>query len=116
MEDQDAVAVAREMGTCFEVCPTSNYQSGVVADLAQHPIQKMVESGLNATINTDDPGISQITLSGEYAQVCEGVGMGLEVLKAGIIAAAQASFLPAEDRKKMAAALEQQLDKKTKPE
>jgi adenosine deaminase len=116
MEDPNAVAAAREFGTSFEVCPTSNYQSGVVADLAQHPVQQMIESGLNVTINTDDPGISQITLSDEYAQVCERIGMSLETLQGRIIAAARAAFLPAEERETLAASLEQQLDKTAIPD
>lgn len=116
MEDANAVAAAREFGTVFEVCPTSNYQSGVVAALAQHPIQQMIESGLNATINTDDPGISQITLSDEYTQACESLGMSYKALRGRIIAAARAAFLPAEGQEKLAASLEQQLDKTTSPD
>ena len=33
MEDENVVALAKERGTVFEVCVTSNYQSGVVKSL-----------------------------------------------------------------------------------
>src|SRR5215510_6532921 len=36
LEDRDIIALARERGTAFEVCMTSNYQSGVVGSLDTH--------------------------------------------------------------------------------
>jgi adenosine deaminase len=98
LEDADAVAIARERGTAFEVCMTSNYQSGVVDSLDTHPLMRMLAAGLNVTINTDDPSISRITLSHEYYTACEDLQMPQNVLRQRILAAAQAGFL-AEDAK-----------------
>jgi adenosine deaminase len=99
LEDENIVALARERGTAFEVCVTSNYQSGVVNSLDTHPLMSMMEAGLNVTINTDDPSISRITLSHEYYTACKDLQMPQSTLKECIIAAAQAGFL-AEDEKK----------------
>lgn len=98
MEDTEVVALARERGTTFEVCVTSNYQSGVVISRDNHPLQKMIRAGLNTTINTDDPEISQISLSDEYALVCEQIGVSMTTLQGQVSAAAQASFLPDKER------------------
>lgn len=106
MENPQITAMARERGTTFEVCVTSNYQSGVVATLEEHPFQEMIQADLSTTINTDDPGISKITLGGEYELVCEQIGVSLAALQDRVIAAAQAAFLPAEESKKLAADLE----------
>jgi adenosine deaminase len=108
MEDAEVVAMAREMGTTFEVCITSNYQSGVVASLDNHPVQKMIQAGLNTTVNTDDPDISQISLSDEYALVCERLGFNLATLQDRVSAAAQAAFLPDEERQNLVASLEKE--------
>jgi adenosine deaminase len=105
MEDPEIVAIARERKTIFEVCVTSNYQSGVVSSLDNHPIQNMIQAGLNSTINTDDPGISRITLSSEYALVYEQIGLSLVEIKDLVSAAAQAAFLPNEEREKLVATL-----------
>jgi adenosine deaminase len=110
IENPEVVAVARELGTTFEVCPTSNYQSGVVTELSQHPIQEMIVSGLNTTINTDDPGISQITLSDEYWLFRERIGLQQATLQERVTAAARAAFLPPEERVRLAAALEKEFD------
>ena len=100
LEDDNITALAREHQTAFEVCITSNYQSGVVQSLEAHPLMKMIEKGLNVTINTDDPSISRITLSNEYYAACEDLGMAQNALKERIVAAAQASFL-AENEKEI---------------
>jgi len=96
-ESPRAVELALMRNTTFEVCITSNYQSGVVAAVEEHPITRMLNEGLNVTINSDDPGISNITLSDEYQLVCEVLGLSLQNLRHRVLAAAQAAFLPAEE-------------------
>jgi len=93
LEDENILALAREHQTAFEVCVTSNYQSGVVASLETHPLPAMHEKGLNVTINTDDPSISRITLSHEYYTACEELMMPQNTMKKCIVAAANAGFL-----------------------
>lgn len=98
MEDQKVVTLAQERGTTFEVCITSNYQSGVVSDLQDHPFAQMLSAGLNATLNSDDPSISQIVLSNEFRLANEELGVPLAVLRDQTLAAAKAAFLPDEER------------------
>lgn len=45
---------------------TSNVQTSTVPDYRSHPISTFLRHGIAATINTDDPGISAITLGHEY--------------------------------------------------
>ncbi|NIV16277.1 MAG: adenosine deaminase, partial [Aliifodinibius sp.] len=45
---------------------TSNYQTSTIATMADHPLKGWLEKGLLATINTDDPGISNIDLRYEF--------------------------------------------------
>lgn len=111
LEDDFTTALAREHGTAFEVCVTSNYQTGAVESLPKHPLPRMIEKGLNVTINTDDPSISQITLGNEYRAVVEDLRISREVLKERILAAAQASFLPENDKKKLLDSLKKDLAK-----
>ena len=96
MEDPNVVALAREHQTLFTVCLTSNLQSGAVLDLPNHPVKNMLRAGLNVTLNTDDPSISQITLSSEYLLAMRELGLTLGMLRKMNRAAAAAAFLPAE--------------------
>ena len=109
MEDDYTVSLARDRQTCFEVCVTSNYQTGVVKELTHHPLKNMIDSGLNVTINTDDPSISQITLSNEYKVVEENLGIPNETLRNCVIAAARSSFLQENEKQKLVDQLQKQL-------
>jgi len=109
LEDENTTALAKERNTAFEVCITSNYQSGVVAALDAHPLTKMLDAGINATINTDDPSISRITLSHEYYTACEDLKMPQNVLKERIVAAAQAGFLVDNEKEKLVKQLRKDL-------
>jgi adenosine deaminase len=111
LEDDFATALAREHGTAFEVCVTSNYQTGAVESLPKHPAPQMIEKNLNVTFNTDDPSISQITLGNEYRTVVEDLKISRGVLKERILAAAQATFLPENDKKKLVDSLKKELSK-----
>ncbi len=109
MEDESIVALARERQTAFEVCITSNYQSGVFESLETHPLMQMLDAGLNVTINTDDPSISRITLSHEYYAACEDLKMPQNTLKQRIVAAAKASFIEENEKEKLVKQLEKDL-------
>jgi adenosine deaminase len=97
LEDPAVVALARERGVVFEVCLTSNAQTGVVGRLADHPLRRMLDSGLRVTLNSDDPSISDITLTDEYAAALD-LGLSLDDLKCCLLTAAAGAFLPAAER------------------
>jgi adenosine deaminase len=110
LEDDFVTQLARDRGTAFEVCITSNYQSGVVPALGSHPLASMLDRGLNVTINTDDPSISRITLSHEYHIACGDLGIKEDILKQRIVAAAQAAFLPDKERDQLVGQLKKDLE------
>ena len=103
LESPRGIALAQQKNTAFEVCPTSNYQSGVVANMDLHPLPQLLAHGLNITVNTDDPGISQINLSSEYQLVCDDFGISHSQLCDMNVAAARAAFIPHTERETLAA-------------
>ena len=98
LEDPSVTDIARERAVVFEVCVTSNYQSGVIPANSVHPLTRLLDQGLNVTINTDDPSISNIELSGEYRLAVEDMGLSMQALRDCVLAAAEASFLPIEEK------------------
>ncbi len=54
---------------------TSNVQTSTVPDYASHPLKRFLELGILATINTDDPAISNITLRYEYEVAAPAAGL-----------------------------------------
>ena len=98
MENENAINLARERGIVFEVCVTSNFHSGVVASLNQHPIGEMIAAGLNITINTDDPQISQITLTDEMKLLSSQFGFSIDQIHELSMNALNAAFVSSGER------------------
>lgn len=101
MDNSSAIAMARERGTVFEVCVSSNVQSGVFQRFIDHPIKIMCDVGLRITLNTDDPAVSNITLSDEAHVVAASMGFELNDLKRLTLTAAEASFLPSDEKEQL---------------
>ncbi len=66
IEDPALVDHMAERQIGIETSLTSNVQTRTVRDYASHPARQFLERGLLVTLNTDDPGISGISLRHEY--------------------------------------------------
>jgi adenosine deaminase len=55
LEDAALVARLARDRMALTVCPLSNLRLCVVDDLRRHPLQRMLDSGLFVTLNSDDP-------------------------------------------------------------
>jgi len=90
----DALAERR---TGIEANLTSNVQTSTVPDYPSHPLRQFLERGLLATINTDDPGISGITLAYEYEVAAPAAGLSPTQIRQAQRNAVEVAFLsPAE--------------------
>lgn len=78
---------------CLEVCPTSNYLTQAIPHLKNHPLRALKNHGINLTINTDDPGIFDYTLSEELRVTQESLGFSFEELQQFQRMAFNASFI-----------------------
>jgi adenosine deaminase len=67
-------------GIGLDLCPTSNWQAGIVPSLADHPLADLHRRGVPVTLNTDDTTVSDITLSEEYTVAVETIGLTLPEL------------------------------------
>jgi len=59
----------------IESCPTSNIQTSTVASYQVHPIKQFLKHGLLVSLNTDDPGVSDIEIGYEYNQAAKLIGL-----------------------------------------
>ncbi|NLX09003.1 MAG: adenosine deaminase [Chloroflexi bacterium] len=98
IEDSTVIQLVRERGITLEVCPTSNLHTGVVPSLEQHPLADLAYLDVRTTINTDDPSLSNITLTDELVLAHLAMGLPLDLLKTNILNAAEAAFLPDDER------------------
>lgn len=80
-------------GVALELCPTSNLHTGVVADLADHPVEQLRRAGFRVTVSTDNRLMSGVTLSEELAAIATSHGWQLEDVRAVTDTAAEVVFL-----------------------
>jgi adenosine deaminase len=67
--DRALVAELAHRSIPLDICPTSNVVLGIVPDLSRHPVDDLRRQGVRVSLNTDDPLLYGIDVSGEYA-VC----------------------------------------------
>jgi adenosine deaminase len=56
----------RDNHIAIESCITSNYQTGTVTDIDNHPIKTFLANDLLVCLNTDDPAVQNIELKHEF--------------------------------------------------
>src|SRR3546814_10086024 len=90
---------------CLTVCPLSNVKLCVVGDIAAHPLRTMLDAGLRATVNSDDPAYFGGYVNANYRAVAD----ALDLSRADLVTLARnsfaGSFLDAKDKARHLAAI-----------
>ncbi|MDR5696040.1 MAG: adenosine deaminase [Armatimonadota bacterium] len=103
-EDPSLVEVLREQRITLELCPTSNLRLGLVSQEA-YPLRRFLEAGVPITINSDDPLLLGIDLTRELQFARKAFGLTREEILSLLETAAQAAFLPPEEREQLLGAI-----------
>ena len=77
-DDDDLVADLVARGVTLDVCPTSNVQASIYPALADFPLRRLLDAGVQLTLSTDDRTVSDLDLVREYdrAHTLMGVSVG----------------------------------------
>lgn len=96
----------RDRGITLELCPSSNLQTGAIAawgnTIDQHPFDLLYQTGFRVSVNTDNRLMSGVTLTSELELLVETFDYDLDDLLAITLNAAEAAFLPLEEREALA--------------
>ena len=103
MEDPALVARLRDEQIPLTVCPLSNVALRVVGTLAQHVLPGMLDAGLLATVNSDDPAYFGGYIDDNLAAVQRAFGYGDAQLATLARNSFAACFAPEPDKQKWAA-------------
>jgi adenosine deaminase len=91
-------------GMTLTVCPLSNLKLCVVEDMAAHPLKRMLDLGLKATVNSDDPAYFGGYLGENWLAAAKAVALSREDLLTLARNSFTGSFLtPAEQAEHLAA-------------
>ena len=93
LEDPALVSRLRRDQIPLTVCPLSNHKLAVVDDLAAHPLKRMLDQGLVATVNSDDPAYFGGYINANFLTV----GQALDLTRTELATLAENSFAAAFD-------------------
>ena len=88
LEDPALIRRIASEGMTLTVCPLSNLKLCVISCIEESPIARMLDAGLRATINSDDPAY----FGGYVNDNFRAVAAGLDLSKAQIVQLAENSF------------------------
>ena len=94
----------------LDVCPNSNILiANKFETLAEHPYRQMREAGLLATLNTDDPSMTDLDLGKEYRTVAAAFGLSFDDVAAIALDGVEAAWLDDGDRRTLRAEFEAEI-------
>ena len=106
VEDPAVLALARDRGVTFDVCPISNVRLRVAGSIAEHPLRRLRAAGIRCTLSTDDPLCFGNRLTDEYVALAVEGGFSRAELAAVARSGWEVASVPAELRRRMIAEIE----------
>ena len=101
IEDMSVIELLKERGITLEVNPWSNYLTSAVQKIEEHPLKQLFDLGVKVTINSDDPEVLETNLNNEYRIAHELLDMSLDEIATCNRYAYEASFIPAQEKKRV---------------
>ena len=106
LEDEKLTARLVKEGIALTVCPLSNLKLCVVNDLRQHPLRTMLDKGLKATVNSDDPSYFGGYINDNFNRIAEALNLEKQHVVTLTRNAIEASFLDQDDKQALSKRLE----------
>lgn len=106
LEDENLVTRIKQDGLALTVCPLSNLKLCVVDDMAQHPIRAMLDKGLKATVNSDDPAYFGGYVGDNFISLRDHINLTQDELILLCRNSLEAAFVPQDHKANMIAQLD----------
>lgn len=103
VEDPALLDDIMRRGIVLEVCPTSNVLAGIFPSYSAHPLRRLIDAGVRVTLNSDDPGLFNCTIGGEYQVAKDHFGLSDSMLAEITLTAIEAAHVDEQTRAKLLA-------------
>lgn len=100
LEDDALVQRLLDENIPLTLCPLSNLELKVIQKMEDHPVAKMLEKGILATIHSDDPAYFGGYMNENYYQTAKALDLDKNQLQQLAMNAFEASWLSAEAKEK----------------
>jgi adenosine deaminase/aminodeoxyfutalosine deaminase len=96
IQDEKLLQELKTRSIPLELCPSSNFRTGVCPFFAAHPLRRLFDAGLLVTLNSDDPAFFGSDLANEYLLAHTEQDFTRDELRQLASNSIRASFLPEE--------------------
>lgn len=98
LDDESLVQVLVEKNMGLTLCPLSNVELKVIQKMEEHPVLKMLEKGLLATIHSDDPAYFGGYMNVNYLETAKALNLTEAHMMQLAINAFEASWLSVDEK------------------
>lgn len=98
LEDSTLVDRIVSDGQTLTVCPLSNLKLCVIDDIADSPVKTMLDRGIKATVNSDDPSYFGGYINDNYRAVADALDLSIEEITTLAVNSFEGSFLSDADK------------------
>jgi adenosine deaminase len=106
LEDKALVRRLRDDRIPLTVCPLSNVKLRVFDTMHQHPLRRMLEAGLAATVNSDDPAYFGGYIEENFAQAASALALDKRQVHELARNAFVGAFVPEDQQRKLVAKID----------
>lgn len=99
LDDEKLVQRLLDDNIALTLCPLSNLELKVIQKMEEHPVAKMLDKGILATIHSDDPAYFGGYMNENYYETAKGLNLNNDQLMQLAINGFEASWLSSEEKK-----------------
>jgi adenosine deaminase len=110
IKDADLLGFVIDHRIGVEACPISNWHTGAVVSLDEHPLKEFLKRGVRVSINTDNRLCSDTTITEEIMAVVEHLDLSLNDIKRLLSNGFKSAFLPYAERARFLDAFNREFD------
>jgi len=111
LEDEALIQKLVQMDLALTICPLSNLKLCVVNDLREHPLKLILNKGLKATVNSDDPSYFGGYMNDNFISITKALNLNKSDLVTLVRNSIDASFLEEPQKAVLKNKLDQYLEK-----
>ncbi|MDB4439039.1 adenosine deaminase [bacterium] len=100
LDDEALVQRLLEKNIPLTLCPLSNVELKVIQKMEEHPVAKMLDKGILATLHSDDPAYFGGYMNENYYETAKALNLSKDQLMQLALNAFEASWLSSEDKEK----------------
>ena len=93
LEDEELIKRLKQSNMALTVCPLSNLKLCVVDNMTNHPIKRMLDLGLRATVNSDDPSYFGGYMMDNFRAIIEALDLTKDEIQKLAMNSFEGSFL-----------------------